>query len=146
MSKPTISRLEFKPGFRQRTQCSYWDYYINDQRLADVFGIGDFIPPFGWLSPETELPFTEMLLRKRESNFRPKRIPLFVCPECVHHGCGVFTCLVIRNGQRIEWRDFAMQNDYEDEMRQNDAERWTHCSFDVSEYFHAFSRFIANGR
>ena len=65
------------------------DYYVDDRRLADVLEIGDFIPPFGWLVPEIEQPFAEMLLRKRESDFTESRVPLFVCPECAHHDCSV---------------------------------------------------------
>jgi len=143
MSHPKISRIEFRPGFRERTQCSYWDYYVDDHRLADVFKIGDFIPPFGWLSPDVEDGFANMLLRKRESDLKPARIPLFVCPECADYGCGVFTCEVTRNGEHIEWRNFAMQNNYEEGLWQDEAERWTWLNFDATEYYRAFERFLS---
>lgn len=144
MSHPKQSRLEFRPGFREQTQCSYWDYYIDGKRLADVLGVGDFIPPFGWLPAKIERGFAEMLLRNCDSNFKPGRVPLFVCPECVDYGCGVYTCSVSREGDSILWRNFAMENDYEDGLRQDDAEKFGWYAFDVSEYHRFFEWFLAD--
>ena len=131
--------LQLRSGFRSRTKCNYLDYYVNDVRLADTLRIGDFIPPLGWLSPEIDLHFRMMLLRKEPSDFKPDRVPLFVCPECVDYGCGVGTVRITREGDAIVWSDFRWERDYDDEIHQSDNEKRLRFSFDAGEYFRALN-------
>lgn len=143
MALPKKSHLEFRPGFREATRCSYWDYFIDGRRVADIFEVGDVISPFGCLDSEAELSFAEMLLLKRESGLRSNRIPLFVCPLCADFGCGVFTCEVLRVGEQIEWRNFGKEYDYDDSLIQkNDACRYAWFRFDIVHYERTFNRFL----
>jgi hypothetical protein len=129
--------LELRPGYRQRTHCPYWDYYVDGKRLADTFSIGDFIPPLGWLDSRTEKHFVEMLLRKSDGDLPRKRVPLFVCPECVDYGCGVFSCVIERSPSGIEWREFGMQTGYDDEIHSDDLDASAVLTFDPTQYYNA---------
>lgn len=83
-----------------------------------------------------------MLLGNRESDFKPNRIPLWVCPLCADYGCGVFTCQVKRDGDLIIWHDFALEYDYDDMLRQDDTRRWSRFAFDAANYQDVFGRFL----
>ncbi len=128
------STLELRPGFRQRTNCSYWDYYVDGTRLADSFNIGDFIPPLGWLDARTEHHFVEMLLRKSDGDLPLNRVPLFVCPECADYGCGAFSCVIARTTAGIIWREFGMQNDYDEEIHADDCDAVV-LTFEPTQYY-----------
>ncbi|CAN5131457.1 hypothetical protein BH23VER1_BH23VER1_27440 [soil metagenome] len=137
-------KLTFQPGFRQRTNGNYDDYFVNGQRLADTLRIGDFIPPFGWLDKAVESRFAEMLLRKTPSDLRKGRVPLFVCPECVDYGCGVGTCMIDREGDLIAWRDFGWETDYEDDLIQDNRDRDLVLQFDCHAYWQTLSRYLTS--
>ncbi len=135
--------LALIPGFRERTQCSYWDYEFNSHRLAERLEVGDLIPPFGWLAREVEECFALMLLRKRDSDLRPGRVPLFVCPECADYGCGVVSCRVTRQDNLVEWSDFGRETDYENSLHQNERVSHLKILFDATQYHSVFQRFVS---
>jgi hypothetical protein len=125
--------LSFSSG--NRGKCYYLDYYVDGVRLSDTLKVGDFIPPFGWLKPETEQKFASMLLRKTESDLRPGRIPLFVCPECVDYGCGAVTCEIARNDQQIIWTKFGFENNYDETLHRS---KECEFRFDATQYWQTF--------
>ncbi|MCL4219665.1 MAG: hypothetical protein KJ052_22010 [Candidatus Hydrogenedentes bacterium] len=141
-----LAILELRPGFRPRTNCSYWDYFVDGKRLADTFSIEDFIPPLGWLDAHTECHFVEMLLRKAVGDLPRNRVPLFVCPECADYGCGAFSCVVNRTAAGIEWREFGMQNDYDAELHVDEMNTSTVLTFDPTQYYNAFRSRLAIAR
>ena len=134
-----MNLLQLRLGTRERNRCSYWDYYVDDRRLAEVLKVGDFIPPIGWLGSQIELPFLSMLLRKSSGELSGNRTPLFVCPECADYGCGVLSCIIERTDQGIVWRDFEMQNDYDDEVIIDGRDRRQIFTFDPADYHRVFS-------
>ena len=136
------NNLSFVGGYRSRTNCNYQDCCVDGHRLAGLLKVGDFIPPFGWLKPELEQHFSAMLLRKQESDLRPGRVPLFVCPECVDYGCGVVTCCVRRQGDEIVWCDFGFEYDYD--VKSNRIEGLP-FRFDARQYYQAFFRLATGG-
>ena len=133
-----------KTARRNRGSIDYDDYYINERRLADVLKIGDFISPFGWMSAEMEDQFAMMLLGYSESDLRPSRIPLFVCPECADYGCGVGTCEVTFTKEKVTWFRFGWETDYEDELTQEPHEIDVRFDYDTSHYTEFFSRYLLN--
>lgn len=142
MAKTTISRLTLRAENCQREQHIFWDYYVDNRRLSKALGVEGLQTPFGWLKPEAEERFAAMLMGKNESDFRPNRIPLFVCSLCADYGCGVFTCEVERLGTQIEWRNFGLEYDYDEDLRQDDCQRWSRFTFDATEYDQVFERFL----
>ena len=134
-----MSSLELRSAIRERSRCSYWDYYIDNRRLADILDVGDFIPPIGWLGPDVELHFLSMLLPKSKGDLNGNRTPLFVCAECADYGCGVLSCVVERTDDGIEWRDFGMQTDYSDEILVDDRDRYRAYTFDPTSCYGTFA-------
>ncbi|KAA5538928.1 hypothetical protein FYK55_26185 [Roseiconus nitratireducens] len=134
-----MNSLQLRSATRERNRCSYWDYYVDDRRLADVLDVGDFIPPIGWLGSVTELHFLSMLLRAADGDLSGNRAPLFVCAECADYGCGVLSCNIDRTYEGIVWRDFGMQTDYDDELIVDDRYRDRIYTFDPTEYYRTFS-------
>ena len=136
--------LQMRTARRNRRSIDYDDYYINQRRLADILKIGDFIPPFGWMSAEVEDQFARMLLGHSSSDLRPNRIPLFVCPECADYGCGVGTCEVTFTEEKVTWFRFGWETDYEDELAQETHEVDLRFDFEASHYTEFFSRYLLN--
>jgi hypothetical protein len=42
------------------------------------------------------------------------RRSLFICSECGDLGCGAISCVIVKEGNAIVWREFGFQNNYED--------------------------------
>lgn len=131
--------LSLKSATRQRSRCSYWDYYADERRISTELGLGDFIPPIGWLGSEMELHFLEMLLRVSEGDLPQNRVPIFVCGECADYGCGVVSCVVERANDEIVWHDFGIQNDDSDRISREDFRPWQKYSFEPSQYWSTFA-------
>lgn len=131
--------LRLQPATRERTRCSYWDFYVDGTRLADTQDIGDFIPPIGWLAPEVELHFLSMLLRKTAGDLSGNRTPLYVCAECADYGCGVVSCVIERADAGIVWRDFGTQTNYSNDVCTDDFESSLAFIFDPTAYYGTLS-------
>lgn len=74
------------------------------------------------------------LLLKDETDFPNSRQSLYVCAECGDLGCGAVSALIEETtGDRIVWRDFGYQNNYEETVYFNYTELKS-FSFDKAEY------------
>lgn len=130
---------KLRAGGGGRTEIRYWDYLVNGTSLRELLRVGDFIPPFGWLTPDADTRFRGMLTRKVESDIPSRRTPLFVCPECADYGCGVFTAVVERDGDDIVWHSFGMERDYDGTLDPVAEHLQTRFVFDCRSYWLAFS-------
>ena len=134
-----MNTLRLHSAIRERTRCSYWDFYVDGTRLAETLDIGDFIPPIGWLGPEVELHFLAMFLRKIAGDLPGNRTPLYVCAECADYGCGVVSCVIERADAGIVWRDFGRQTNYSDDVRMDNFDPTLAFAFDPTAYYGTFS-------
>jgi hypothetical protein len=146
----TLNSLSFERATRGggggRTQVAYWDYQIDGGGLRDLLRVGDFIPPFGWLSEETDTRFRQMLLLKQASDVRSGRIPLFVCAECADYGCGVLTAAVMKDGDLMIWQSFGWERDYEDEIHLLKDHVQRRFAFACSAYWDSISQLPLSAR
>jgi len=46
------------------------------------------------------------------------RRSLFICSECGDLGCGATSCVIVKEGNAIVWKEFGLQNNYEDVVEQ----------------------------
>ena len=115
--KTSILKLEWKrrEGSKNTTQRDYLDFVIDGESLYEEVGGGN-ISPLGWFSPKENLKVINRLLLKEESELTDNRYPLYVCAECGDLGCGVITAVIEREGDKIIWKDFGYQNNYEKEI------------------------------
>ena len=93
------------------------DFLINGEslllRLIAIAGghddfMGCFVRGFGAV---TDSILSE--ISPSSSDFRPRRVGLYICPECGDIGCGRFSVLIERTADAVVWKEFAYENGYE---------------------------------
>ena len=135
------SQLTFERAVRGggggRTEIVHWDYLVDGVSLRERLKVGDFISPFGWLRPDADDRFRQILLLKQPSDLRPARVPIFVCPECADYGCGVVTAAVTKDGDFVIWDSFATENNYSEDIHPIAEHRQQRLAFHRSEYWSA---------
>src|SRR4051812_35677270 len=119
MKNPETSKLRLEKKRREggngKTQRDYLDFVIDDKPLFEEIR-GDLISCLGWFIPEQNIKAIERLLLKEPADFVNNRRSLYVCPECGDLGCGAVSIVIEQIGDKIVWRDFGYQNNYEDEV------------------------------
>lgn len=113
MEKVSELRLEWKrrEGGGGRTQRDFLDFIVDGQPLSEL--VGDQVSCLGWLAPEGNAKAARRLLLEEPADLPNDRRTLYVCPECGDIGCGAVSLVVERAGDRIIWRDFGYENNYE---------------------------------
>jgi hypothetical protein len=130
-----------------RTERRYLDFVIDGVTLCSRFS-ADFIPALGWLALEEQLATIERLTRKIPPNLAYNRTSLCICPECSDLGCGVISVSVEGGAGVVEWKDFGIQNNYEDLVHRQGFEGIGPFTFDGARYHALFTRVrfqIVNG-
>ena len=121
------------------TERRFLDFVIDEVPLWSRLKF-DFISPFGWLSPEQHEASINRFLRKAPADLPDGRIALYICPECGELDCGAVTMLVQREADVIVWKDFGVQNNYENVVHRDGLEDIGPFRFDVRQYYELFVR------
>ena len=130
-----------------RTERRYLDFVIDGASLCSRFD-ADFIPPLGWFTVEAQVATIERLCRKMPPDLARNRTTLCICPECGDLGCGAISLSVEGGAGVIEWKDFGIQNNYEDVIHRQGFEGVGPFTFDGAKYHSLFARvrsLIASG-
>ncbi len=130
-----------------RTERRYLDFVIDGVSLCSRFD-ADFIPPLGWFTVEAQLAMIERLRRKLPPDLAHDRTSLCICPECGDLGCGAISVSVEGGAGVVEWKDFGIQNNYEDAIHRQGFEGIGPFTFDGARYHALLTRvrsLIANG-
>lgn len=128
-----------RAGGGGRSHVIYWDYHVDGRSLRNWLRVGDFIPPLGWLKPEADQRFRQMLLLKQASDTSSGRVPLFVCAECADYGCGVLTVVVEKTEGQVVWHSFGMENNSKDEVQMLKPHHQHRLVFDKTRYWQTIS-------
>ena len=114
--KTSILELEWKrrESGSNTTQRDFFDFVVDGKSLSEELG-GD-VSPLDWFTPNENLRVVNQLLLREDSELPDDRYPLFVCAECGDLGCGAITAVIERENDKIIWRDFGYQNNYEKEI------------------------------
>ncbi len=115
------------------------DLVIDGVALCSHFR-ADFIPPFGWFDIEAQLDMIERLRRKMPPDLAQNRTSLCICPECGDLGCGVISLSIEGGAGVIVWKDFGIQNNYEDSIYRNGFENVGPFTFDGARYHELIRR------
>lgn len=122
-----------------RTERRYLDFVIDGATLSSLLN-ADFISPFGWLNASEHEASIKRLLRKSPPDMAQARTSLYICPECGDLGCGAVTLLVQREANAIIWKDFGVQNNYDDAVHTEGLENIGPFTFDGRQYHELFER------
>jgi hypothetical protein len=121
-----------------RTERRYLDFVIDGVKLCSRFN-ADFIPPFGWFTVDQQLATIERLRRKKMPDLGHNRTSLCICPECGDLGCGAISVSVEGGAGIVEWKDFGIQNNYEDTIHRQDFKGIGPFTFDGARYHSLFA-------
>ena len=126
-------RWERREGGGVRTQRDYLDFIVNEEPLSKTVG-GDMASCLGWFDPEENTKAVRRLLLEETADLPNNRRTLYVCPECGDIGCGAVSLVVEQVGDKIIWRDFGYENDYEEKVHTEGYEGIGPFVFDRAEY------------
>jgi hypothetical protein len=127
-------RLEWRrrEGGGGRTQRDFLDFIVDGRPLSE--SVGDQVSCLGWLAPEENTRAARRLLLEEPADLPNNRRTLYVCAECGDVGCGVVSVVVERDGDKVVWRDFGYENDYEGVVHAEDFEGVGPFTFDRAAY------------
>ena len=128
-----------RQGGGGRTERRYLDFVIDGVALSSQLN-ADFISPFGWLNAGDQEASIDLLLRKSPPDLPDGRTTLYICPECADLGCGAVTLLVERAANRIIWKEFGIQNNYDERVHTEGFENIGPFAFDGRQYHELFER------
>lgn len=94
----------------------------------------------GWFEPEENVKAVRRLLLEEPADLPNNRRTLYVCPECGDIGCGAVSLVVERAGDKVVWRDFGYENNYEDVVRTEGYEDVGPFAFDPADYAAALKK------
>ena len=117
MERVNILKLEtrLREGGNGATAREYLDFVVDGKPLSERIA-GDLASCLGWLSPEENAKAIARLLLEEQADLPNNRRSLYVCPECGDLGCGAVSVVIESVGEHIVWRDFGLQNNYQDEV------------------------------
>lgn len=133
--------LEWKrrEGGDGRTKRDYLGIIVDDQPLSEVIG-GDMVSCLGWFVPKENAKAVRRLLLEEVADLPNNRCSLYVCPECGDLGCGVVSLAAEQSGDKVIWRDFGYENNYESVVHTEGYEGLGPFIFDHSEYVWAIKK------
>lgn len=137
IEEKSISSITLKwqerSGGRGRTATKFLDFVIDGASLREKIG-GDLASCLGWLVPTANEKAVNRILLNEPADFPDNRRSLYVCPECGDLGCGAVSALVERVQDKVIWRDFGYQNNYESGVSFEGFEALGPIIFDATEY------------
>jgi hypothetical protein len=128
-----------RSGGGGRTERRFLDFVVDGVALSTRFD-ADFISPFGWVAADEQNASIDRLLRKSPPDVDHGRTTLYVCPECGDLGCGAVTLLVDGGPGTIVWKNFGIQNNYEDIVHAEGLDGIGPFTFDGAQYHQLFER------
>ncbi|HKO41997.1 MAG TPA: hypothetical protein VJU84_01800 [Pyrinomonadaceae bacterium] len=134
MTKVSELKLQWKrrEGGGGCTQRDFLDFVVDGQPLSEL--VGDQASCLGWFVPEENAKAVRRLLLEEPADLPNNRRTLYVCPECGDIGCGAVTVVVEQLGNKIIWRDFGFENNYDNVIQRMGFGRIGPFTFDHRSY------------
>jgi hypothetical protein len=102
-----------RPASANSVARRYRDFVIDGVPVSSMVRI-DVISPFGWAEvDDEELEALQRLLGRAPPDLPHGRTSLYVCPECGDLGCTAVSILVEFEPDRVVWKAFGYQNNYD---------------------------------
>ncbi len=141
MEKTSKLSLEWKrrEGGGGKTQRDFLDFVVDGQPLTEKIR-GDFASCLGWFVPEENAKAARRLLLKEPADLPNNRHTMYVCPECGDIGCGAVSFVVDQVEDKIIWRNFGYENNYEEVIHTEGYEDVGPFVFNRDEYEQAIKK------
>ncbi|MDQ3754796.1 MAG: hypothetical protein M3371_08700 [Acidobacteriota bacterium] len=122
-------------GFAQSRR-DFLDFAIDGQSLSTMLNVeeSDLISCLGWFVADENTKAVRQLLLQEPADLPNNRRTLYVCPEGGDIGCGAVSLIIEQVGDKIIWRDFGYENNYEDVVHTESYEDVGPFIFDRAEY------------
>jgi hypothetical protein len=105
-----------RKGDGSKTARSFLDFTIDGGSLYDRVGQSLDLISTLWLDapfPDVGVKAVQRLLKLTPGDFPNDRVSLYICPECGDLGCGAISAEILFAEDKVIWRDFGYQNNYE---------------------------------
>jgi hypothetical protein len=114
-------RAGFKhPGGGGKSERHFLDFAIAGQSLWEQLRKPDMVSvlcsEYAAAARHESVRSIRRLLLLEKADFPNNRRSLFICAEYGDPGCGAMTSLIVREGEVVIWKDFGLENTYEDNV------------------------------
>jgi hypothetical protein len=117
---PAIRAGVTYPGGAFKSERHFLDFLIDGNSLWKQLKKPDMVSilcsEYAAKSLDESVKAVNRLLLLEEADHPNDRRTLFICSECGDLGCGAITSLILREGGAIIWKDFGVQNNYDDNI------------------------------
>ena len=134
-------KSKIRKGSKNQTEREFQDFIVNGKSLFEIFGEPDLVGTIGSFGKEVNIEAVNLLLLKKYSELKSKRIPIYICPECGDLGCGAITISIVKKDKSFIWSSFGYENNYQDELLEEFKEVGP-FKFQKEEYLNLFKKFV----
>jgi hypothetical protein len=117
---PAIRAGGTLPGGSFKSQRHFLDFLIDGHSLWEQLKKPDMVSAlcseYATQSLDESVKAVNRLLLLEKADHPSGRRTLFICSECGDLGCGAITSAILRDGGTFIWKDFGLQNNYDDNI------------------------------
>jgi hypothetical protein len=118
-SQLSVEALKYGDG-SYKSERHFLDFAIGGQSLWEKLNKPDMVSvlcfEYAAKALDESLRAANRILLTEKADHPNDRRSLFICSECGDLGCGAISCVIARDGGVIVWREFGLQNNYEDKV------------------------------
>jgi hypothetical protein len=108
------------PGGSYKSERHFLDFAIDGQSLWEKLKKPDMVSvlcfEYAAQALDESMKAANRLLLAEKADHPHDRRSLFICSECGDLGCGAISCLIVREGDAVVWKEFGFQTNYEDNV------------------------------
>lgn len=142
-----ITHLDLIPAVRSgvkysarsyRSERHFLDFAVDGESLWEKLRKPDMVSvlcfEYAAGNPGECVKAVNRLLLTEKADHPEDRRSLFVCSECGDLGCGAISSLMVRAGETVIWKDFGLQNNYDNNVELSSYQGIGPFAFDATAY------------
>jgi hypothetical protein len=141
---PAIRAGVTHPDGTFKSQRHFLDFLIDGHSLWEQLKTPDMVSvlcsEYAAKSHDESVKAVNRLLLLEKADHPNDRRTLFICSECGDLGCGAITSIILREGSAFIWKDFGVQNNYDDNFALAAYQGVGPFIFDAATYEHALTQ------
>ena len=131
-----------------KSERHFLDFAIGGQSLWEKLNKPDMVSvlcfEYAAKALDESLRAANRLLLAEKADHPNDRRSLFICSECGDLGCGAISCVIVREGNAVVWKEFVLQNNYEDNVERSGYAAIGPFIFESESYERSLQRAIAS--